>query len=97
MPGNLAASLIQLITLDERSLTKGPFELSRTRAGPLLTPEFLAILKEWTAERIQRRGEEGNNPCCFAYSILRANSLTLFESCRSCRVVQTLRFRRKQS
>jgi magnesium transporter len=52
LPGNLAASLIQLLTPDERSVAQALLNFPEDSVGRLMTPEFLAVPEEWTAQQV---------------------------------------------
>jgi magnesium transporter len=49
---NLAASLIQLLTPDERSVAQALLNFPEDSVGRLMTPEFLAVPEEWTAQQV---------------------------------------------
>ena len=52
LPGNLAASMIQLLTPDERSVAQALLNFPEDSVGRLMTPEFLSISEEWTAQQV---------------------------------------------
>ena len=51
LPGNLAASLIQLLTPDERSVSQALLNFPEDSVGRLMTPEFLAFQKNGLPNR----------------------------------------------
>jgi magnesium transporter len=52
LPGNVAAALIQLLTPDERAAAQALLNYPEDSVGRLMTPEFVAVREEWTAQQV---------------------------------------------